>query len=74
MLSPTGLARKLWLLLAYGALNHQVEQRRTEIEALHVEAENADATIGGVAGPDDSEQLLALLRDLLPDDMLARVA
>jgi predicted nucleic acid-binding protein len=24
-LSPTGMARKLWALFAYGVLNHQIE-------------------------------------------------
>lgn len=71
-LSSTGLARKFWLLLAYGALHHQLEQRHAKIDALRSEAQSTGATVGGigegVANPEDFEQRLAILRDLLPSD------
>jgi predicted nucleic acid-binding protein len=71
-LSSTGLARKFWLLLAYGALHHQGEQRHAEIDALRSEAQSTGATVAGtgegVADSEDFEQRLAILRDLLPDD------
>lgn len=71
-LSPAGMARKFWVLLAYRAINHQIGQHRTALELLRSEAETigADpkglqraATEAGVA-----EQRRAILRDLLPDN------
>jgi predicted nucleic acid-binding protein len=71
-LSPTGMARKLWVLLAYGALNLQIEQHRTALELLRVEAETIGAQPKGLrqaAGDAElAERRRAILRELLPDD------
>jgi predicted nucleic acid-binding protein len=71
-LSPTGMARKLWVLLAYGALNHQIEQHRAALELLRAEAETIGAEPKGLqraagrAGA--AEQRREILHDLLPDN------
>lgn len=46
-LSPTGMARKLWVLFAFGALNHQIEQHRIELDLLRIDAETIGAGRGG---------------------------
>lgn len=71
-LSPAGMARKLWLLLALGALAYQIEHYRLAIEELRAESE----VTGGLAGALHSieaeahaaEQRRTTLRDLLPND------
>ena len=69
-LSPTGMARKLWVLLAYGALNHQIEQHRVALELLRAEAETISAEPKGLQQAATevgaTEQRRATLRDLLP--------
>lgn len=71
-LSPRGLTRKLLVLLAYGALNHRAEQRRSDLAALHHEAEASGATVAGVdrsdAAADALRRQMAALGDLLPVD------
>src|ERR1051325_9632386 len=46
-LSPRGLARKFWVLLALGALSHREEHLRLELEALERAAAETGGTIGG---------------------------
>lgn len=78
-LSAAGLARKLFVLLAYGALSYEVEHGRLEIDEL---AREAEATARRVSGLERAEELRALaedrraiLADLLPsgtpDDWVA---
>lgn len=69
-LSPTGMARKLWVLLAYGALNHQVEQHDMELDLLRAEAETTATQPTGLKHSAEeaeaAEQQRAILRELLP--------
>jgi predicted nucleic acid-binding protein len=78
-LSPRGLARKFFVLLAYGAISYEVEHGRLELDELSKEAE---ATGGKVRGLEQAEQhrilagdRLAALEELLPhgapDDWVA---
>lgn len=46
-LSPRGLARKFWVLLALGALTYRDEQLRLDLEALDREATETGGTVGG---------------------------
>lgn len=48
-LSPHGLARKLFVVLAFGALTYREAHLQLELEALDLEAEKTGATIGGRA-------------------------
>jgi hypothetical protein len=48
-LSPRGLTRKFWVLLALGALTHREEHLRLELEALEREVAATGGTIGGRA-------------------------
>ena len=71
-LSPAGMARKLWLLLALGALTYQIEHHCLAIEEVRAESE----VTGGLTGALHSieaealaaERRRAVLRDLLPHD------
>ncbi len=69
-LSPRGMARKLWVLLAYGALTHQIEQHRMDLDLLRVEAETIGAQPVGLrqaaAEAKTAERQRAILRELLP--------
>jgi predicted nucleic acid-binding protein len=71
-LSPAGMARKLWLLLALGALTYQIEHHRLVIEELRAEGEVMGALPGALdsieAEAHAAEQRRATLRDLLPHD------
>ena len=46
-LSPRGLARKFWILLALGALTYREQHLRLELETLEREAAESGGTIGG---------------------------
>jgi predicted nucleic acid-binding protein len=72
-LSPRGMTRKLWLLLAIGALAYRAEHLRHELDALNAEAEREDGgeihgaeLLQGLAAA--AEQRLAAVREHLPDD------
>ncbi len=69
-LSPTGMARKLWVLLAYGALTDQAEQHRIELELLQTEAERTGTQPTGIqhitVAARVAERQRAILYDLLP--------
>jgi predicted nucleic acid-binding protein len=71
-LSPGGMARKLLVLLALGALTYQIEHHRLALEELQAEDEVAGALPGAQASIEAeahaSEQRRAALRDLLPHD------
>ena len=69
-LSPGGMARKLWLLLALGALTYQIEHHRLALEELQAEGEVMGARSGALdsieAEARAAELRRAALRDLLP--------
>jgi predicted nucleic acid-binding protein len=71
-LSSKGMARKLWVLLAYGALTRQVEQHGMELDLLRVEAETTGARPAGIrqaaAEAETAERQRAVLHELLPDN------
>lgn len=46
-LTSTGLTRKFWILLAYGAATYRAEHLRLELEALEMEAANVGGEISG---------------------------
>jgi predicted nucleic acid-binding protein len=54
-LSPTGVRRRFWVVLALGALSYEVEHGRLELDALTAQAEREGGRVGGV------EQALARL-------------
>ena len=47
-LSPGGARRKLWILLALGALTYEVEHGRLELEALRAQADREGGAVGGI--------------------------
>lgn len=47
-LSPTGVRRRFWVVLALGALSYEVEHGRLELDALTAEAEQEGGGVGGV--------------------------
>jgi predicted nucleic acid-binding protein len=55
-LSSSGLARKFWVLLAFGAASYRAEHSQRELEALELEA----ADVGGAVGGQTSLQRLAI--------------
>lgn len=59
-LSPGGFMRKFFVILAYGAVTHEVEHRRLELEEL---AKEAECLGGAVRGLEPVENRLALLDD-----------
>jgi predicted nucleic acid-binding protein len=69
-LSPGGLARRFWVLLALGALTLEVDQLRLEREALEAEAAAPSVEVHGAgffaAAIEDAEQRRAALLDALP--------
>lgn len=72
-LSPRGMTRKFWLLLATGALAYRAEHLRLELEALDAEAARAGGgethgaeLLEGLATTADER--LAALREQLPDE------
>jgi predicted nucleic acid-binding protein len=69
-LSPRGLARKFWIILALGALTYEVEHRRLELDALTKEAEESGGTARGLEAALDriilAEQRRSALLELLP--------
>lgn len=71
-LSPRGLARKFWVLLALGALTHREEHLRLELEALEREAVETGGTIGGRTAIETlierAGERRAALAELLPHD------
>lgn len=78
-LSPRGLTRKFWIILALGALTYEVEHRRLELDALTDEAEKAGGKVRGLQLALDritlAEERRAALLELLPygvpDDWVA---
>jgi predicted nucleic acid-binding protein len=71
-LSPTGMARKLWVLLALGALTQQVDHHGLLLDELRRESEISGAKPGALqviaAEAHAAQQRRTTLRDLLPHD------
>ena len=78
-LSPGGLMRRFWVLLALGALSYEVEHRQLELDELSRQAEREGGVVGGLEAAhawiarasDRRASLLELLPDGTPDDWLA---
>ena len=47
-LSPSGLARKFWIVLALGALTYEFEHRQLELDELEREAAATGGRLGGI--------------------------
>jgi predicted nucleic acid-binding protein len=47
-LSPAGARRKLWVVLAFGALTYEVEHGRLELDALRAQAAQEGGVVGGI--------------------------
>jgi predicted nucleic acid-binding protein len=47
-LSPTGVRRRFWVVLALGALSYEVEHGRLELDALTTQAEQEGGGVGGI--------------------------
>jgi len=80
-LSPRGMMRRFWIVLALGALTYEVEHGRLELEALSEQAEHEHKG-GAVRGlkraqeqfeeaSDRRAELLEILPDGTPDDWIA---
>jgi predicted nucleic acid-binding protein len=71
-LSPAGMTRKLWVLLALGALTHQIEHNRLALDELHAEGKVMGALPGAPQSTEAeahaAERRRTALRDLLPHD------
>jgi hypothetical protein len=66
------MPRKLWVLLAFGALTYEVEHRRLDLDARREESEAVGGTLGGI---EVAEALIAhaaerrtVLAERLPDE------
>ncbi len=47
-LSPTGVRRRFWVVLALGALSYEVEHGRLELDTLTAQAEQEGGSVGGI--------------------------
>ena len=47
-LSPTGVRRRFWVVLALGALSYEVEHGRLELDALSAQAKQEGGSVGGI--------------------------
>lgn len=69
-LSPRGLARKFWIILALGGLTYEVEHRQLELDALRKEAEESGGSVRGLQSALDritlAEERRSALLELLP--------
>jgi predicted nucleic acid-binding protein len=78
-LSPRGLTRKFWIILALGGLTYEVEHRRLELDALTKEAERMGGSVRGLElaleritlAEERRAALLELLPYGVPDDWVA---
>ncbi len=78
-LSPRGLTRKFFVLLAYGAVSYEVEHGQLEIDDLVKQAEGSGGEVRGIERAKDQRALAAdrraALEELLPpgtpDDWVA---
>jgi predicted nucleic acid-binding protein len=78
-LSPGGARRKLWVVLAFGALTYEVEHGRLELDTLSAQADQEGGLVGGIENSLDrmeraGERRAALAERLpygTPDDWVA---
>jgi hypothetical protein len=78
-LRPNSARRKLWVVLAFGALRHEADNRRQELDLLRDECEATKGALGGLkhaeAQVEDAVERCAALSERLPidapDDWLA---
>jgi predicted nucleic acid-binding protein len=68
-LSPRGIARKLWMLLALGSLTYEAEHRTLELDELRREAAATGGRLGGMRtaerlAEDAAERRAAMLEHL----------
>jgi predicted nucleic acid-binding protein len=71
-LSSRGLARKFWIVLAYGALTYEAEHLQLELDELSRQAEELGGRVGGLdrvrAQVDLAKERAAALAELLPQE------
>ena len=71
-LTSTGLTRKFWILLAFGAATYRAEHLQLELDALEREAANVGGEIGAPEGlqrlATQAERARAAMEELLPVD------
>ena len=69
-LSPTGLTRKFWMLLAFGAASYRAEHLQFELDALEQEAAGTGGEIAGRASLEllmaQAEHVRTAMEELLP--------
>ena len=78
-LRPGGMARKFWVLLAFGALSYEAEHRKLDLDALRHEYEAIGGTLGGTQAAEaliahaetQRAALAAQLPHDVPDDWIA---
>jgi predicted nucleic acid-binding protein len=78
-LSPGGMMRRFWVVLALGALTYEVEHRQLELDELSQRAEHEAGVVGGLKetrarveeARDRRVALVELLPDGTPDDWVA---
>lgn len=78
-LSPGGMMRRFWVVLALGALTYEVEHEKLELDELQLRAEQEGGTVRGLGqararidqAGDRRSALLELLPHGTPDDWVA---
>ena len=69
-LSPGGARRKLWIVLAFGALTYEVEHGRLELDALRAQVDQEGVVVGGIENSlerlERASDRRAALAELLP--------
>lgn len=70
-LSPGGMMRRFWVVLALGALTYEIEHRQLELEELSQRAEREEGVVGGLKvvrnRVEEARNRRAALVELLPD-------
>jgi len=78
-LSPGGMMRRFWIVLALGARTYEIEYRQLELDELSQRAEREGGVVGGLKEVQDHVEearnrraaLIELLPDGTPDDWVA---
>ena len=69
-LSPGGARRKLWIVLAFGALTYEVEHGLLELDALRAQVDQEGGVVGGIENSlerlERASDRRAALAELLP--------
>jgi len=70
-LSPGGMMRRFWIVLALGALTYEIEHRQLELDELSQRAEREGGVVGGLKEVrnrvEEARNRRAALVELLPD-------